>query len=508
VKRDMGVTEHDSRPAYTLDKLPFENSYSRLPDEFCQHVNPEPLQDTHLIDFSARAAALIQLDPQVAQQTDFCAYFTGQKTMAGARPVAMCYAGHQFGVYVPRLGDGRAILLGQVRNDNGELWDIQVKGSGPTRYSRQGDGRAVLRSTIREYLCSEAMAGLGIPTTRALCLMGSGQHVYREQPEPAAMLVRLAQSHIRFGSFEYFYYSDQYDYLRSLADYVLLHYLPELMERKHTYLAMLDEAVKRTARLMAQWMGVGFAHGVMNSDNMSILGLTLDYGPFGFLDTYQEGFICNHSDHQGRYAFGRQPEIALFNLTCLAQSLLPLLSQDKDEALTMARACLESYWPQFQTQYQSVYGAKLGIDASGAEDFQLWQDLLKLMEGQVDYTRFFRALCTFDSIDSVNNTGLRDQFVDREGFDAWVMRYQRRVCQSTVSDDQRAQKMRMVNPKYILRNYLAEQAIRQAEDKGDYSEISQLLMLLQNPFDEQPEFENYAASPPDWSKGISVSCSS
>jgi uncharacterized protein YdiU (UPF0061 family) len=428
--------------------------------------------------------------------------------MSGSKPLAMCYAGHQFGVYVPRLGDGRAILLGQVRNPAGALWDVQVKGGGPTRYSRQGDGRAVMRSCIREYLCSEAMAGLGIPTTRALCLIGSRQAVYREQPEPGAMLVRLAESHIRFGSLEYFFYTGQYEHLRQLTDYVLEHHYPQLLEQDRPCLALLDEVIARTARLIAQWQGAGFAHGVMNSDNMSMLGLTLDYGPFGFLDTYQAGFVCNHSDHQGRYAYAAQPRVGLFNLSCLAQALLPLLSDDKDEAVRLARCSLDRYQPQYEAAYLAVTRAKLGLVESVPDDAHLWRDLLELMEGQVDYTHLFRALCRFDSIDVAVNNDLRDQFLDRAAFDGWSERYRQRLQREDSDDAQRGRRMQQVNPKYILRNYLAEQAIRKAEDEGDYAEVNQLLALLRQPFEEQPEHERYAAAPPEWAQSIRVSCSS
>lgn len=495
--------------ARTLEQLQFDNPYAMLPEAFWHAAAPQPLLDSRLLSFSTAAAALIDIDPRQSEREDFIDYFSGRRQLDGMQPLAMCYAGHQFGVYVPRLGDGRAILLGQVRNAAGELWDIQVKGGGPTRYSRQGDGRAVLRSSIREYLCSEAMAALGIPTTRALCLIGSAQAVYREQPEPGAMLVRLAQSHIRFGSFEYFYYSNQHDHLRRLADYVIRQHYPELVDVSRPYVTLLEKVIEQTASLIAQWQGVGFVHGVMNSDNMSIIGLTLDYGPFGFLDTYQQNYICNHSDHQGRYAFGEQPDIALFNLTCLAQALLPLLSDDHDEAVAIARASLEQYSVHFITAYQAMLRAKLGLfDDRGADDVDLWRDLLQMMEGQVDYTRFFRALCDFDATAQADNRHLQRMFAEPERFAAWAGRYRQRLQQSAMADDERRRRMQAVNPKYILRNYLAEQAIRRAEDDNDLGEVERLLQVLRRPFAEQPEAETYAAAPPDWASGIQVSCSS
>ncbi len=297
----------------TLDQLRFDNTYARLPGAFHARVQPTPLQDVHLVSVSERAAALLELDPHSIRVNGAVACLSGSAEWPGTEPVAMCYAGHQFGHYVPQLGDGRAMILGEVVNDAGERWELQLKGAGLTPFSRDGDGRAVLRSTIREYLCSEAMHGLGIPTTRALCMFNSAEEVYRERIESGALLVRMAPSHVRFGSFEVFFYRQQYAALKDLADYVIDHDYPQLREQPQPYLALLTEVVERTARLMAQWQLVGFAHGVMNTDNMSILGLTLDYGPFGFLDAYDPGFICNHSDYRGRYAFDQQPSIGLWN---------------------------------------------------------------------------------------------------------------------------------------------------------------------------------------------------
>lgn len=491
-----------------VSDLRFDNVYSRLPDEFFHRVAPQPLRGARLAHFNSSAAALIQLAPSVAAEPDFIAQLLSEQALPTAAPLAMCYSGHQFGVYVPRLGDGRAIVLGQVRNADAQLWDLQLKGSGPTRYSRGADGRAVLRSSIREYLCSEAMHQLGIPTTRALCLIASDEAVYREQPEPGAMVLRMAQSHVRFGSFEYFYHTGQHAYLRQLADYVIDEFLPQARERVNPYLALFEIVVERTARLIAQWQGVGFAHGVMNSDNMSILGLTLDYGPFGFLDTYQAGFICNHSDHSGRYAFDQQPYIGAFNLTCLAQALLPLIDVDQSAAIEKLQAQIKEYWTVFHQQMADISRAKLGLQTQHEGDQNLWQSLLALMEGGTDYTLAFRALAGFDSSKITQPSALRDMFVDREGFDAWAQRYAARLQQEQSDDGQRAAAMNKVNPKFVLRNYMAEVAIRCAEDNGDFSEIARLMELLQRPFDEQLGNAHYAAPPPAWAQSISVSCSS
>ena len=309
---------------HTFETLPFANSFAALPPLFYSAVQSTPLADPHLISFNADVAALIGLDPAQAQHVDAAGYLSGNVSLPGAQPVAALYAGHQFGHYVQQLGDGRAMLLGEL--DNG--WELQLKGAGPTPYSRGSDGRAVLRSTIREYLCSEAMHGLGIPTTRALSIVGSPQPVYREQVETAAVLTRVSQSFVRFGSFEVYFYRGQKEALRTLADYVIARHYPHLVDAADKYPRFLREVVLNTARLMAHWQAIGFAHGVMNTDNMSILGLTLDYGPFGFLDTYDPGFICNHSDETGRYAFKQQPDIGAWNLTRLAQALTPLMEID------------------------------------------------------------------------------------------------------------------------------------------------------------------------------------
>ena len=316
-------------PLRVLDELVFDNSYARLPDAFYAKLNPTPFNSPpYLVHANPAAAALIDLDSEEVKRPEFAGLFGGSMLAPGMDPLAMLYSGHQFGVYVPKLGDGRAILLGEVKNDRGERWDLHLKGAGMTPFSRDGDGRAVLRSTIREYLCCEAMHGLGIPTTRALCIVGSEEKVYREQIETGAMLVRMARSHVRFGTFEIFYYRKQHELLRVLADYVIEQHFPHLREATDTYARLFAEVVEQTAKLIARWQAVGWSHGVMNTDNMSILGLTLDYGPFGFMDDYDAGFICNHSDHNGRYAFNQQPYIGLWNLSCLAQALLPLAEKE------------------------------------------------------------------------------------------------------------------------------------------------------------------------------------
>lgn len=486
-----------------LDRLNFQNTFARLPDTFHSRLRPTPLPEPYLVSFNANAAELIDLDVGEAMRADFAEYFIGNRLLSGSDPLAMLYAGHQFGHFVPQLGDGRAILLGEVKNRAGEHWDLQLKGAGVTPFSRSGDGRAVLRSSIREYLCSEAMHGLGIPTTRALCIVGSDEEVLRETIESAAVVTRIAPSHVRFGSFEVFFYRGQPEPILLLADYVIARHFPELADAPDKYPRFLNEVVTRTARLMAKWQAVGFSHGVMNTDNMSILGLTFDYGPFGFMETYNPGYVCNHSDHGGRYAFDRQPQIGLWNLTCLAQALSPIIPAEE------ARAVLGNYGPTYAEHYVNLMSQKLGLTHASKEDVALFEALLELMHAnQVDYTHLFRSLGHFKSASGEQNSLVRDQFIDRLAFDAWAETYRARLQNEAGTDEERKARMDRVNPKYILRNYLAQVAIGKAEKERDFSEVDRLLKLLSCPFDEQPEMADYATPPPDWAQHISVSCSS
>ena len=486
-----------------LEEVKFDNTYARLPEAFYAKLNPTSFDSPpYLISFNPAAAELIDLDPEQAKRPEFAGVFGGSMLVPGMEPLAMLYSGHQFGVYVPQLGDGRAILLGEVRNERGEKCDLHLKGAGLTPFSREGDGRAVLRSTIREYLCSEAMHGLGIPTTRALCIVGSDHQVYREQVETGAMLVRMAPSHVRFGSFEILYYRKQHEQLKILADYVIANHFPNLVHGPDKYARFFSEVVERTARLIAQWQAIGWAHGVMNTDNMSIHGITLDYGPFGFIDDYDPGFICNHSDHNGRYAFNQQPYIGLWNLSCLAQALLPLAQKEE------LKAALDRYTPLCEGQYMELMRAKFGLIETKEEDASLIQDLLALMQlHHVDYTSFLRALGLFQTGSASLNEPLRDLFLDRESFDKWAHRYEERLREERSRGEDRLIRMNRVNPKYVLRNYLAQTAIEKAQQK-DFSEIDRLLTLLQNPYSDQPSMDVYAAPPPNWGKHLAVSCSS
>ncbi|MBU1224068.1 MAG: YdiU family protein [Gammaproteobacteria bacterium] len=485
-----------------LESLTFDNSFARLPEAYYSRVCPTPVPDPYLVCYSPEALALLDLDEREMTRPELIETLAGNQLLPGMDAIAALYAGHQFGHYVPQLGDGRAILLGEVKNAAGEGWEVQLKGAGRTPYSRGGDGRAVLRSSIREFLCSEAMHALDIPTTRALCIVGSDRPVYREDQETAALVTRLAPSFVRFGSFEVFYYRNQIEPIKHLADYVIARYFPELTRLSDPYPEFLRRVALRTAELMAQWQAVGFSHGVMNTDNMSILGLTLDYGPFGFLDAFDPGYVCNHSDTGGRYAFDQQPDVAAWNITKLAQTLVPLMSVET------ASQAIGEYPQVFGKAYLERMAAKFGLPP-GSETASLVMDALQLLaQNQVDYTIFLRHLCDFDSAAGAVNAPLRDLFVDRAAFDAWASRYAAALRQLGSIDAERAAAMRRVNPKYILRNHLAEIAIRRAADERDYSEVNRLHALLTRPFDEQPENEAYAAEPPDWARKIEVSCSS
>lgn len=490
--------------------------FERFKEQEDSHFSPvmaSRLLDPVVVSSNKLLAEELGIDPDNLDSPEMLEVMSGNFMTANIKPIALVYSGHQFGVWAGQLGDGRAMTLGELpvvdavtsstelldsELLDSELWDIQLKGAGPTPYSRFADGRAVLRSSIREYLCSEAMHGLGIATTRALSLVDSKTAVYREEVESGATVCRVARSHIRFGSFEHFHYRNQPESVRALADYVVQRHFPQWVEDQDRYLKLFKNTVFKTARMIAQWQSVGFNHGVMNTDNMSILGDTLDFGPFGFLDNYDPEFICNHSDTNGRYSFKNQPSVGLWNLNALATSLTSLLSSD--ELIDV----LKEYEPEFLNQFRAIMASKLGLEKYRANDELLSNELLDLMHiNNVDYTILFRSLCDFTE----TNQAVRDQFIDRQGFDQWAVKYLARLGQQDLSDAQRRDNMRAVNPKYMLRNYMAQAAIEKAQ-AGDYSEVNLLLKVLQSPCDEHPEAQQYAGLPPDWAEKISVSCSS
>jgi uncharacterized protein YdiU (UPF0061 family) len=492
----------------SLETLSIDNRFARLGDDYFSRVTPTPLPSPQLLHFNAEAAQLIDLDPAEAQRPQFTQMFAGNAALPGSDPLAMLYAGHQFGVWVPQLGDGRALLLAQVRNARGESWDLQLKGAGQTPYSRFADGRAVLRSSIREYLCGEALHHLGIGATRALCLVGSPLAVQRETIETAAVVCRMAPSHLRFGSFEVFYSRGQHDHLAPLADHVIDEHFPDLAGRADRYPAWLGEITERTARLIARWQTVGFCHGVMNTDNMSILGITLDFGPYGFLDGFDAGHVCNHSDESGRYAYDRQPQIGHWNVSRLVQATLPLLADDPERAVEIGTAILDRYPSAYAGEVVARWRAKLGLAETRDTDPELINRFLNvLQQGHSDFTRSFRHLARVKANDDGAAIGVREEIHAVDAFDAWVVDYRARLRGEQSDDVARAVRMNAVNPKYVLRNHLAQAAIERAQ-QGDFGEIDVLMRLLRQPFDEQPQFEAYAAEPPSSAREIAVSCSS
>ncbi|OOG39709.1 YdiU family protein [Polaromonas sp. A23] len=478
--------------------LTWNNRFAALGPDFHTELLPTPLLSPYWVGRNAAMARELGLEEAWFESQAALELFTGNMVAEGSQPLASVYSGHQFGQWAGQLGDGRAILLGEIDTAGGPQ-EIQLKGAGMTPYSRMGDGRAVLRSSIREYLCSEAMHGLGIPTTRALCVTGSDARVRREEIETAAVVTRTSPSFIRFGHFEHFSYSGQHEQLKAVADFVIDNFYPACRESAQPYAALLQAVSERTAALMAAWQTSGFCHGVMNTDNMSILGLTIDYGPFQFLDAFDPGHICNHSDSQGRYAYNKQPNIAYWNLFCLGQALLPLI-EEQDQAL----AALESYKTVFPQALEARMRAKLGLVDARPEDKTLIENAFKLLAAdKVDYTIFWRRLCHFQS--PQGREAVRDLFLDRAGYDAWSLQYSERTM--SVDIGLKADLMLKNNPKYVLRNHLGEQAI-QAAKLMDFSRVNTLLTLLQAPFDEHPAHEADAGFPPDWAASIEISCSS
>ncbi len=505
----------------TACAVPFTTApgIAALGERFFTRLAPTPLPSPYLVSAAPAAAALLGWDEaglaRAAQDPAFLDAFIGNGVPDWSDPLATVYSGHQFGVWAGQLGDGRAIRIAEAQRPDGP-WEIQLKGAGLTPYSRMADGRAVLRSSIREYLCSEAMYALGVPTTRAMSIIGSDAPVRRETLETSAVVTRLAPSFIRFGHFEHFAAREDHASLKQLAHFVIDRFYPACRDDASPYQALLREVSLLTADMVAHWQAVGFCHGVMNTDNMSILGLTIDYGPFGFLDAFDANHICNHSDQQGRYAYSQQPQIAFWNLHCLAQALLPLWRETdaanpeaaKQAAIDLAHEALDPFRDRYASAFFRHYRAKLGLRAAQDDDEALMTSLFQLLHThRIDYTLFWRNLAEVSANGAGQDAPVRDLFIDRAAWDAWASEYRARLQQEQSDDAARAVAMRQVNPKYVLRNHLAETAIRAARDK-DFSEVNRLLAVLSKPFDEQPEAAQYAALPPDWASGLEVSCSS
>ncbi|WP_428423829.1 protein adenylyltransferase SelO [Methylibium sp.] len=497
------------RPHSKPAALRWRNRYAALGPAFHTRLPAQALPQPHWVATSDSAAALLGWPADWADRPDWHALevLSGGPPWEDSEPLATVYSGHQFGVWAGQLGDGRALLLGEIDTPNGPM-ELQIKGGGRTPYSRMGDGRAVLRSSIREFLCSEAMHHLGIPTTRALAIVGSALPVRRETMETAAVVTRVAPSFVRFGHFEHFAHHGLPTELRALADFVIEHHYPACRDATNPYAALLEAVARRTAVLMADWQAVGFCHGVMNTDNLSILGLTIDYGPFGFLDGFDPGHVCNHSDHQGRYAYARQPGVALWNLHALAQAMLPLIAMGGEvtEATgDLALEAIEPYKAVFAGTLEARLRGKLGLATARDDDRQLADDWLALMAAErADYTITWRRLARHSPADP---GAVRDLFLDRPAFDAWAERYARRLAAEGSIDAERGERMNRVNPKFVLRNHLCENAIRAAQ-AGDFGETRHLLKVLERPYDEQPEHSACAEFPPDWAQTLEVSCSS
>jgi uncharacterized protein YdiU (UPF0061 family) len=485
----------------SLEELRFDNSFAALGEAFCERRTPTGIPGARLVAFSPEAAALIGLRPGEERRPAFADVVSGNGLLPGMEPVAALYGGHQFGVWAGQLGDGRAILLGEVRTDAAagpelvEGWEVQLKGGGLTAFSRFADGRAVVRSTVREFLASEALHALGVPTTRALAMAAGDEPVLRERVERAATVIRLAPTFVRFGSFEIFHYRKQPEHVKTLADYVIDRFYPECGDGDDRYARFFAAVVERTAALMAHWQAVGFAHGVMNTDNFSILGLTLDYGPYGFVEAYEPGFVCNHSDEGGRYAFDRQPTIGLWNCHALAEALSSLIQRDALDAV------LARYAQSYRETLLALLRAKLGVLDARDDDAELVVALFGLLEARrVDWTNFWRAL-------SHGDAGALALLGEDASSSEWFARYARRVDDDPRDDGARRAAMRAVNPKYVLRNWVAQEAIAACES-GDDSVVQAALGVLRAPFDEHPVHEAWTQAAPARYAGLSVSCSS
>lgn len=490
--------------------------FARLGPAFYTELPPTPLPAPHWIAHSRPLARELGLDEAWLRSEEALHTFSGNRVLPGMRPLASVYSGHQFGQWADQLGDGRALFLGELPTAHPDpthaRWEIQLKGAGRTPYSRMGDGRAVLRSSIREFLASEAMHALGVPTTRALCLTGSPAPVQRETVETAAVVTRAAPSFIRFGHFEHFSHRGQHTELRALADFVIDHFYPECRHADgNPYANLLQSVASRTAELLAQWQAVGFCHGVMNTDNMSVLGLTLDYGPFQFMDGFDPHHICNHSDTQGRYAYARQPNVAYWNLFCLGQALLPLMD-DQQQALD----ALEPYKTEFPAALQRRMNAKLDLSNHEDNDPALTEALMQaLARERVDMTIFFRRLShaaatlpTSASEPAPMLDSVRDLFRQHDAIDAWLPRWQARLQrQLNFSASTTAQQMLRTNPHIVLRNHLGETVIQHAQ-QGDFAPLHRLQHALQTPYDALPDHDDLADFPPDWAQHIAISCSS
>jgi len=481
-----------------MPSFPFDNSYARLPERFFARVSPTPVAAPRLVQLNTALAAELGVDAQALAGEQGARIFAGNQVPEGAEPIATAYAGHQFGSFVPQLGDGRAILLGEVIDRGGTRRDVQLKGAGRTPFSRGGDGRAAVGPVLREYLVSEAMAALGIPTTRALAAVTTGEPVRRETMLPGAVLTRVASSHIRVGTFEFFAARGDVEGVRLLADHVIARHYPAAAGAENPYRALLGAVVRAQAELIPQWLLVGFVHGVMNTDNTSVAGETIDYGPCAFLDAYDPAAVFSSIDTLGRYAYHRQPEIAQWNLTRLAECLLPLLAGDVDEGAEQAYESLAAFVPVFNRGYESGLRRKLGLTTEREGDLALAQELLRVMaEGRADFTLTFRRLCDAAAREE-GDAEVRSLFAGPAAYDAWAARWRERLAAEPVHPAERRAAMRAANPAYIPRNHRVEAVIRAAIDHDDFAPFAELLAVLSAPYDDEDRsLAHYADPPPE-----------
>lgn len=484
----------------------FDNSYVRLPERFYARVSPSSAAAPKLIRANSALALELGVNPEWLVSPEGTAFLTGKEVVEGSDPIAMAYAGHQFGQFVPQLGDGRAILLAEVIDPKGNRWDIHLKGSGRTPYSRGGDGNAALGPVLREYVVSEAMAALGIPTTRALAAATTGQNVVRETILPGAAIARVASSHIRVGTFQFFAARGDVEALRLLADHAIERHYPAAAEAERRYVALLSSVIAAQAQLVAQWLAVGFIHGVMNTDNMSVAGETIDYGPCAFMDAYDPATVFSSIDRMGRYAYGNQPKMALWNLTRLAEAILPLLDDDEDKAVKHAEEALIAFGELFKRAYNLAFGSKLGLRSEREEDSDLIATLLEtLSREKVDFTLFFRRLSDAQTPGD-GELAVRAMFDDPAPLDQWLSRWRVRIQSEPDDVVARATAMRAVNPAFIPRNHRVEAMIRAAVDKGDFSLFQELMVVLSRPYDDQPEFVKYEKPPLDEERVLATFC--
>ncbi len=484
----------------------FQNTYADLPERLYAQTDPSPVAAPRLLALNEPLAQQLGLDIDWLRSPDGIDMLAGNRFPADARPIAQAYAGHQFGNFVPQLGDGRALLVGELRDRSGQLRDVQLKGSGPTRFSRNGDGRAALGPMMREYIVSEAMQALGIPTTRTLSLVATGEHVYRETKLPGALIARVAASHIRVGTFQYLAVREDVDGLRALADYAIARHYPHLAEAPNRYLGLLNAVVDAQAKLVAQWMLIGFIHGVLNTDNVAISGETIDYGPCAFMDAFHPATVFSSIDHQGRYAYANQPRIIVWNLARLAEALLPILGTEAggdEEGFEQAKAAIGSFQARYETVFHEGIRHKIGLFSEQPGDLELAGELLDLMaRNSADFTLTFRDLAG-----EVDGSGrVRDQFIDPTAFDGWATRWRERLAREPEGAATRAARMRAVNPKYIPRNHRVEAAIFAATNDDDFGPFQTLLSVLSRPFDEQPDNEEYAKPPLDEERVLQTFC--